>query len=295
MTDSRAEIAEGSRFAFGANWESFAGLVDEARIDSARQSMSKALGITDLADRRFVDVGCGSGLFSLAAHRLGATVHSFDFDSDSVQAATSLRTRFAPNSDWVIEPGSILDAPYVAQLGHFDVVYSWGVLHHTGDLYRAIAASASLVADRGLLFVSIYNDQGFESRAWRWVKRRYNKSGRLGRGVLVVGSAVYLGRRRPMRAALSLPARSKAAARPGRDRGMSARHDMVDWVGGYPFEVAKPEEIFAAVAKLGFELRYLKTCGGGIGCNEYVFERVPLGGPAGRPELRDPGLEQAEV
>jgi SAM-dependent methyltransferase len=295
MTDSRTEISEGSRFAFGENWESFAGLVDEARIDSARLSLCKALGVTGLAGRRFVDVGCGSGLFSLAANQLGATVHSFDFDPASVRAAAQLRTRFAPHSDWIIEPGSILDAPYVARLGRFDVVYSWGVLHHTGDLYRAMALAASLVADGGLLFISIYNDQGFESRAWRWVKRRYNKSGRLGRGVLVAGSAAYLGRRRPVRAVLSLSARSGTAARPVRDRGMSARHDMVDWVGGYPFEVAKPEEIFAAIAERGFELRYLKTCGGGIGCNEYVFERAPSAGPAGRRELRDAGLEQAEV
>lgn len=56
-----------------------------------------------------------------------------------------------------------------------------------------------------------------------------------------------------------------------KNRGMSVWHDLVDWVGGYPFEVAKPEEIFDFYRTKGFTLVRLKTCGGGLGCNEYVF------------------------
>jgi 2-polyprenyl-6-hydroxyphenyl methylase/3-demethylubiquinone-9 3-methyltransferase len=52
---------------------------------------------------------------------------------------------------------------------------------------------------------------------------------------------------------------------------MSTRHDLVDWVGGYPFEVAKPETVFGFLRDRGFELRHLKSCAGGLGCNEYVF------------------------
>jgi SAM-dependent methyltransferase len=276
MANSQAEISAGTRFAFGANWKSFLKVVDETRVDAARRSLAEALG--EMSGRRMLDIGCGSGLFSLAAQQLGARVRSFDFDPDSVAATAELRLRYAPDSDWMIEQGSILDEQYVATLGQFDIVYSWGVLHHTGDLWHAVDAAARLVGPGGLLFISVYNDQEFASRMWRRVKRRYNASGRVTRGLLVAGSFAYLARHRPVRAvarAAGAGRRSPAGeAPPVRTRGMSARHDLVDWVGGYPFEVAKPEQVFCRVRPLGFELRHLKTCGAGLGCNEYVFERV---------------------
>ena len=199
MTDSQVEIATGTRFAFGANWKSFVNLVDETRIDAARRSLTEALSVTDLSGRRFLDIGCGSGLFSLAAHQLGAQVRSFDFDSDSVAAAAELRRQRAPRSDWIVEQGSILDEQYVAGLGSHDVVYSWGVLHHTGNLWHAVDAAARLVRPRGLLFISVYNDQGFESRMWRRVKQRYNASGPLARRALLAGRAIHLRFRNPER------------------------------------------------------------------------------------------------
>jgi 2-polyprenyl-3-methyl-5-hydroxy-6-metoxy-1,4-benzoquinol methylase len=293
MAEGRAEIAAGTRFAFGANWRSFVELVDEARIGAARQSLTGALGVKDLSGHRFLDIGCGSGLFSLAALQLGARVRSFDFDPDSVVAAGELRRRFAPCSDWVVEQGSILDGQFVAGLGNFDVVYSWGVLHHTGKLWHAMDAAARMVAPGGLLFISVYNDQGTESRMWRWVKQRYNVSGGVTRAVLVAASTAYLGRRRPLHAIAQLA--HPTPADETRKRGMSAKHDMIDWVGGYPFEVARPEEVFAFVRPLGFELRHLKTCGGGIGCNEYVFERVRLSMSAGGNQLGKPVPEQPDL
>jgi SAM-dependent methyltransferase len=274
MTDSQLEVSSGARFAFGANWKSFVGLVDDTRIEAACRSLTAALSVTDLSGRTFLDIGCGSGLFSLAAHRLGASVRSFDFDPDSVAATAGLRRQLAPDSDWTVDQGSILDERYVAQLGSFDVVYSWGVLHHTGNLWRAVEIAAQLVKPGGTLFISIYNDQQFASRQWRRVKRRYNASGPITRGLLVAGSFVYLHRHRPVKAVIRMFRRSRKRDRPVRGRGMSAKHDLVDWVGGYPFEVAKPEEVFGRVHPLGFELRHLKTCAGGIGCNEFVFERT---------------------
>lgn len=190
-------------------------------------------------------------------------------------AASELRARFAPDGDWSVERGSVLDEDFVARLGRYDVVYCWGVLHHTGDMWRAMGLLPSLVAPGGRLYISIYNDQGFESRMWRAVKRRYNRSGPAARRALVLGSAAYLGRRRVLRRLLELAGHPVSApARTPRARGMSARHDLIDWVGGYPFEVAKPEEVFAFLRERGFELCHLKTCGGGLGCNEYVV-RLP--------------------
>ncbi len=260
------------RFAFGRNWSQFVQLVDDARIESAVRSVREMLGADDLSGRRFLDAGCGSGLFSLAAVRLGADVHAFDYDEDSVRATSLLRARFAPDSRWTIERGSVLDAVYLEGLGSFDVVYSWGVLHHTGALWDALDNVARLVAPGGLLAVSIYNDQGRTSERWRRVKRAYVEGTSARRAVLVAAAALKLYSRSVGSMLLrGHGPRSIARSLGERGRGMSARRDLVDWVGGYPFEVAKPEEVFARVRPLGFDLRHLKTCGGGLGCNEFVF------------------------
>lgn len=268
-----APIVDGERFAFGDNWHSFIDLVDAARIQAAVDSLVSHLGAADLVNRTFLDIGCGSGLFSLAAHRLGARVRSFDYDEMSVAATRQLRERFAPDSKWTIEQGSVLDEEYIQALGTFDVVYAWGVLHHTGDMWTAIDAAAHRVAPGGTLFISIYNDQGWKSRAWLRIKRRYNKSGFLIRSLLVSGTGVSQHVLKAAARALSRRGTPRSE-RPVRARGMSDRHDLVDWVGGYPFEVAKPEEVFDRIRRLGFELRHLTTCAGGSGCNEYVFQRV---------------------
>jgi 2-polyprenyl-3-methyl-5-hydroxy-6-metoxy-1,4-benzoquinol methylase len=288
MADSQTEIRSGDRFAFGSNWRSFIELVDDERTAAAQQSLVQALGTSDLSGRTFLDVGCGSGLFSLAAHRLGATVRSLDYDTEAVAATVELRRRFAPDADWVVEQGSILDERQVAEFGRFDIVYAWGVLHHTGDLWRALDLVSRLVTPAGLLYLSVYNDQEFASRVWLRVKRAYNKSGPLTRRLLVAGSAVHLRLRHPVARlaglALGTPLARKRAARA---RSMSARHDLIDWVGGYPFEVAKPEQVFTFLRARGYELCHLKTCAGGIGCNEFVFKRRE---PAGPPELAGPAL-----
>lgn len=274
MLDNSTYMAAPARFGFGKNWLSFVDVIDEVRIMAARDSLLKALHLRTLSGLTFLDIGCGSGLFSLAACQLGARVRSFDYDQDSVLATTELRRRFAADSDWLIEQGSILNPEFVSSLGSFDIVYAWGVLHHTGDLWRAIDTTIRTVAPSGLLYVSVYNDQGLPSRMWRDVKRRYNSSGELTRAMLVAGSAVYLHRHQPLHT-LRRAVRRRGDAVTLRPRGMSRRHDLVDWVGGYPFEVAKPDEVFAFVVRSGFELQYLKTVGGGLGCNEFVFRARP--------------------
>jgi 2-polyprenyl-3-methyl-5-hydroxy-6-metoxy-1,4-benzoquinol methylase len=271
------ESRASDRFAFGDNWRAFVELVDETRIGAAADSLAGALKTVDLSGRTFLDVGCGSGLFSLAARRLGANVRSFDADPDSVAAALELRRRFGVDDGWIIEQGSVLDERFVHDLGGFDIVYAWGVLHHTGDLWGAMDTTFRLVAPGGLLYVSVYNDQGFESRMWEYLKCRYNRSGRLTRCLIIAGGAAYIWRRWPLRKLMRLVRREHdVRSRPSRARGMSLKHDLVDWIGGYPFEVARPEQVFDFAQRRGCDLRHLKTCGGGFGCNEYVFERPSL-------------------
>ena len=266
------EMAAGERFGFGANWARFLRLLDEQRIREAEQSLQQMLGMTSLQGKRFLDAGSGSGLFSLVARRLGASVHSFDFDPQSVACTKALRQRLAAErgeavdeAQWRVEEGSVLDPAYLSGLGTFDVVYSWGVLHHTGDQWTAMDNVSRLVRPGGRFFTSIYNDQGWESRYWTAIKRLYN-SNALARWLLIALYTPYIVWLRW--------AYRKLRGRPLAERGMSMWYDMLDWLGGYPFEVAKPEEVFRFLYARGFELREMITLAGGNGCNQFVFERV---------------------
>jgi 2-polyprenyl-6-hydroxyphenyl methylase/3-demethylubiquinone-9 3-methyltransferase len=265
------------RFGFGENWRRFLDVLDDERIAEAERSLAAWLGEGTLRGKTFLDAGCGSGLFSLAAMRLGAQrLHSFDYDTDSVGCATELRSRYLrPGVEWTVERGDVLDDAYINGLGAFDVVYSWGVLHHTGDMWRALETIQRAVAASGRLFIAIYNDQRMLSRYWRLVKRTFNRLPiplRVPYAVAVMAPrelaslAVHTLRGRP-RDYVHSWTRYKAM------RGMSRWHDLLDWAGGYPFEVAKPEEIFSFYYARGFQLERLRTCGGGLGCNEFLFAR----------------------
>jgi 2-polyprenyl-3-methyl-5-hydroxy-6-metoxy-1,4-benzoquinol methylase len=268
------------RFEFGKNWGKFARLVDQERIEAAERSLKSFLPFTDLRGKRFLDIGCGSGLLSLAARRLGAEVHSFDYDVDAVECSRRLRDGHDPDDDrWTIEQGSVLDRDYLTKLGSFDIVYSWGVLHHTGAMWQALDNAQLPVKPGGYLYIAIYNDQGGASRRWTSVKRIYNRSPKPVRLAMVVavGGVFFLRGSLVRLVKLRNPFSVKGeTARKKQDRGMSVWHDLVDWVGGYPFEVAKPEEIFDFFAKRSFSLEKLKTCAGGLGCNEFVFRRRSL-------------------
>lgn len=265
-TQHANEVAAGQRFSFGKNWARYLDGVDEGAIAAARHSLMDMLESERLDGKAFLDIGSGSGLFSLAAKRLGARVHSLDFDPQSVACTNMLKRRLFPDdSGWIVEEGSVLDETYLAKLGQFDFVYSWGVLHHTGNMYRAFSNVIPTVAHGGQLFIAVYNDQGWISRYWSFVKRSYNKSS-FYRYVLVVIHAPYLlGLRWLFRTLI---------VRRALGRGMSLWHDMIDWLGGYPFEVAKPEVVVCYFRRRGFVLEKLRTCGGRMGCNEFMFRRT---------------------
>ncbi len=274
--DRAGEDDAQQRFPFGANWARFARDVDWFQVESAARSLNAMLGEGALVGKSFLDIGSGSGLFSLAAALLGAQrVHSFDYDDKSVITTRAMKERFATAADWTIERGSAIDESYMRRLGTFDIVYAWGVLHHTGDMWRALGLTASTVAPGGALFVSIYNDQGNVSRRWLTVKKMFNHLPPLLRPLYAILAVAP----RELRLLVGALARRQVRVylatwrRSNRGRGMSAWHDLLDWVGGYPFEVAKPEEIFDFVAARGFRLVRLKTAGGGHGCNEFVFVR----------------------
>lgn len=268
------------RFAFGRNWQRFASLVTEERIQASVDSLRTLLRLApeaDLAGKRLLDIGCGSGLSSLAALRLGAEVTAFDYDEDSVATTRLLLKQFAPaDGSYAVQQGSVLDSELMATLGQFDLVYSWGVLHHTGEMWRAIDLAAAAVAPGGHLALALYNDQGGASRRWAAIKRAYVRGGPALRWVLVFVVGLFFELRSALIRCLRLqnPLPFKDWRKRRQERGMSVWHDLVDWVGGYPFEVAKPEEVLDRLMPQGFTLVGLSTCAGGHACNEFLFRRA---------------------
>lgn len=270
------EINQGKRFTFGKNWSQFLSQINEEIILLAEKDLQEFFSVSNFEGLSFLDIGSGSGLHSLAAWRLGANVLSFDYDLESYNCTLELKRRYAQQADnWKVLRGSVLDRDFLIGLGSFDIVYSWGVLHHTGSMWEAIENSLIPVAESGLYYIAIYNDQGFSSRVWTRIKSIYCSSPYLVKLILLIAVGTYFESRSFLRRLLSLqnPLPFKYWKLKKQERGMSTWIDLVDWVGGFPFEVAKPEEIFDFMRARSFTLERLKTCAGGLGCNCFLFSK----------------------
>ena len=265
------------KFEFGKNWKNFSKKINNEKIKFAKNSLKRLLLLDDLKNKTFFDIGCGSGLMSLAATQMGAKILAVDSDAKAVETTKLvLRAKSKKNSKWLVKYESILNENYLKTLNKFDVVYAWGVLHHTGKMWKAIDLASQKVKENGLFAISIYNDQGGASKRWKIVKKIYVLSPKIIRLILIFFFFLFF----EIRSFLIKTFRFqnyftfKDWKNKNQDRGMSYFTDLTDWIGGYPFEYAKPEEIFNFLKKRGFVLLNLKTCAGGHGCNEFLFKKL---------------------
>ena len=264
------------RFKFGDNWKSYLDLINKERITNAQHALGSMLKLESLSGIRFLDVGSGSGLSSLSALNLGAEVTSFDYDQESVEATKQLKEMFASDSNiWSIEVGSVLDRQYMQSLGKFDIVYSWGVLHHTGRMWNAIDNCIEVVEDNGVLFIAIYNDQGLRSHIWWILKYIYNIMPAILKKPYALVFGMFVKLLLAVKNLFKLPV--KEVLKPFQDyksyRGMSMMHDLIEWYGGFPYEFATYETLIDYIEANNFKLINGKA-NRSSGCHELVFKRV---------------------
>lgn len=250
-------------FDFGSNWDAFSqDKIDAECIAVAARSIQSLLEKDDLNGLSFLDIGCGSGIFTIAAYQLGASrIVGIDINPKCIAVSERNRDRVAAGAPITFQRASVLNPVSLDTLGTFDLVYAWGSLHHTGSMWEGIRNAARRVSSGGTLVLAIYNKH-LSSPAWKTIKWVYNGLPRFGQTLLVVlfAGIIYVAKflvtwRNPLE----------------KDRGMDFWYDVIDWVGGYPYEYATPEEVKTFVRNEGLILQRSIPAKVPTGCNEFVF------------------------
>lgn len=263
-----------SHFKFGENWSSYSDLINEDRIRSSVEGLQKLLGDNGVLEKRFLDIGCGSGLHSFAALLLGAKeIVATDLDSDSVKTTEKVLAKHGAGKPYRVMRISVFDLPDQLK-PDFDVVYSWGVLHHTGAMVEAISRAAAMVVPNGLFVFALYRKTPY-CGLWRAEKKWYSKASLRQQEIARTIYILFF------RLGLCLTGRSfkRYVAEYKKMRGMEFLHDVHDWLGGYPYESISPPEVDRLLREHGFALVRRFTRPGltavlGSGCDEYVYQKT---------------------
>ena len=258
-------MADKITFSFGENWSEYKKKASPEQFDASLEDLETWLGTENIKGKRILDIGCGSGVHSYNFYRLGAKeLTSFDYDIHSVNTTREFWKEAKEPSNWTVFQGSVLDENLMAGLGKYDIVYSWGVLHHTGSMWQAIYNSIQTVAPGGLFWIAIY--QGVDTYEYDLeLKKRYNNASWLGKKAMVWYRVL-----RKIKTQLSRR-ENPFAWNKKNERGMDVYHDIIDWLGGLPYEVASVAQIRAFCEPEGLQLLKVDTT---EGCAVYLFKKT---------------------
>jgi SAM-dependent methyltransferase len=261
------------RFEFGRNWHDFIQKnYGQDKVETSKNHILNFIEKDNLDGLTFLDIGCGSGLHSIAALQAGVSlVHGFDYDPDSVAATRFVQGQAGNPDNWTAEQGSVLDDKFMNNLPMFDFVYSWGVLHHTGDVWHAIQNAAGRVKPGGYFYIALYSaDVQIDPTPefWLQVKRNYVASGWLKRRYMDIW---YVWRFMMNRDIRRFPEFLKRMQEHKKNRGMNIFTDIRDWLGGWPMEFVYDKEAIDFCKKMGFGLEKIST---GEANTEFLFRRT---------------------
>jgi SAM-dependent methyltransferase len=262
------------QFDFGKNWDEFSRhALDGSKVAQAKEYFEILFEGIDLKGKSFLDIGFGQGLSLLIATELGAITTGVDINPTCSEVLQRNAT-FYPDLDTdkiKVTIGSILDDNVINQLKKpilnsgigYDIVHSWGVLHHTGNMKQAIINAASLVKPGGYFIIAIYNTH-WSSPLWKVIKRFYNYSPKWLQKLWI--SLFY-----PVIWFAKLIVTKKNPF--NQDRGMDFFYNIIDWLGGYPYEYSSTKEINDFVEKLNF--KSIRTIAAEVptGCNQFVYQK----------------------
>ena len=266
-----------NHFSFGDNWAQYSQHVTDEHLKHAVEDLQRLLGVSTLNGKTFCDIGCGSGIHAVAAARMGAMVTALDIDPMCTATAISLAKKFGVSDQLIVSNYSIFDHKLPAH--HFDVVYSWGVLHHTGAMWSAIEQAIKLVssAPESTFAIALYRKTRLCS-LWKIEKKFYKDSPKIVQAILRAFMTALM----DIANLLRLRSPRKFRSEYQKKRGMSYKHDVHDWLGGYPYESVQDNELrtFFTERKFVLERSFLRSPERmqlgifGSGCDEYVFKKT---------------------
>ena len=266
------------QFAFGRNWKQF---VERSRLSmrglmSSVREVRQLFGIPSLEGLKILDLGCGSGLSSLAFRLLGANVVSADVQEESLEAARRMQSIFSPalnpegqedTSQWSFAKLSALDAWSLAAFQPVDVVYTWGVLHHTGDVWQAIHNAQLPLAEDGLLIVAVYAEEFYDQKDNIINMKKFYRNANVNQQEHL-DIAIGITWLKPLLHAGKNP--FEILRNFSETRGMDFWTDVRDWLGGWPTEFVSTSAMLSFAKRTGLRCINVRRNGGNT---EFSFTR----------------------
>jgi SAM-dependent methyltransferase len=261
-------------FAFGKNWELYSRQINSSHIESSKKDLIGLIQLESLQGMSVLDIGSGSGVHSLSMMLLGCKdLVALDYDPDSVSTTNRVLSGKSFKGDFQVIQADILKHIPGIDGRTFDLVYSWGVLHHTGDMMKGIDRSISYVKPGALIALALYR-KTLLCTFWRIEKFLYSKSPKILQSLFQKTYEFVFGLGIKIKTGQSLRAYKLSYFQ---KRGMDFSRDVHDWLGGYPYESIDPRYLIQYMEQRGFTLlnsHISKKQIGilGSGCDEFLFK-----------------------